>query len=149
MDRPPAPRLRRIAKVIAIDLAQRIALNPLPTSHPAWVLPQQARLSAETYMDAVNRLCHELFPAHPTRIGTVTGRRWAPTPGASSLRTEVRFYIVRVDAEPADESSGSRILWAPRAVLGLWLDQAESETAGVLIDGYLDGWLPDGPITLD
>ncbi|WP_405810632.1 hypothetical protein OG524_15105 [Streptomyces sp. NBC_01520] len=44
---------------------------------------------------------------------------------------------------------GRNIFWTPRAALGLWLDQPEVETVKVLTDGYLDGWLPDGPITLD
>lgn len=27
-------------------------------------------------------------------------------------------------------------------------EQAQIETTTMLVDGYLDGWLPDGPITL-
>ncbi|MFF8611538.1 hypothetical protein [Streptomyces sp. NPDC015350] len=65
------------------------------------------------------------------------------------LRAEARFHIVRVDAEPVGEGPGRSTLWAPRAVLGLWLGHPEVETVSVLVDGYLDGWLPDGPITLE
>ncbi|MFJ4873740.1 hypothetical protein ACIP93_00740 [Streptomyces sp. NPDC088745] len=145
----PAPRLRRIAKVIAIDLTHRIALLPQETDHPKWALPQQTALLDETYTDTVSRLCEDLFPTYPTRNGTVVGRRWATAPEGPTLRVETHFHIVRVDAEPADDIPSQRILWAPRTIIGLWLQASETETAKILIDGYLDGWLPDGPITLD
>ncbi|MCX5297947.1 hypothetical protein OG898_15875 [Streptomyces sp. NBC_00193] len=40
-------------------------------------------------------------------------------------------------------------LWTPRTALGHLLKEPHVDTTGTLIDGYLDGWLPDGPITLN
>ncbi|MGA5427875.1 hypothetical protein ACPCVL_13890 [Streptomyces koyangensis] len=145
----PAPRLHRIAKVIAIDPTHRIALLPPEAGHPKWTLPQRPALLGDNYTDTAYRLCRDLFPVRPMRIGTVTGHRWASAPERATLRREERFHIVRVAAGSADEISGKNIFWTPRAALDLWLDHSEVETVKVLTDGYLDGWLPDGPITLD
>ncbi|MFE9831751.1 hypothetical protein ACFYPK_24320 [Streptomyces halstedii] len=112
-------------------------------------MPQRCARLDKTYGDAVAQLCRDLLAAYPIRLGSVTGRRWAPPPEGLVPRAEVRFYIVRVDAKPVDNGPGRSTLWAPRAVLGLWLGRPDIETVKVLVDGYLDGWLPDGPITLD
>lgn len=149
MDCFPSPRYKRLAKLIAIDSAERIALLRHHPEHRTWALPQRAVRFDETYGSAVARLCHSLLAAYPTRLGTVSGRRWAPAPQGHTRHAETRFYIIRVDAAPADEGPGGRTLWAPRAVVSLWLGRPDVEVVSVLVDGYLDGWLPDGPITLD
>ncbi|MEU8739314.1 hypothetical protein [Streptomyces halstedii] len=136
-------------KLVVIDSAHRIALLPRSADHRTWVLPQRCARLDKTYGDAVAQLCRDLLAAYPIRLGSVTGRRWAPPPEGLVPRAEVRFYIVRVDAKPVDNGPGRSTLWAPRAVLGLWLGRPDIETVKVLVDGYLDGWLPDGPITLD
>ncbi|MFJ4847287.1 MULTISPECIES: hypothetical protein [unclassified Streptomyces] len=38
--------------------------------------------------------------------------------------------------------------WTPRAVLDDVLREPHSDRTTDLVDGYLDGWLPAGPITL-
>ncbi|WP_405807906.1 hypothetical protein OG729_22875 [Streptomyces sp. NBC_00210] len=40
-------------------------------------------------------------------------------------------------------------VWAARAMLSSLLRESHFDSTSTLIDGYLDGWLPDGPITLD
>lgn len=40
-------------------------------------------------------------------------------------------------------------VWAARAMLSSLLQEPHVDRTATLIDGYLDGWLPDGPITLD
>ncbi|WP_228182547.1 hypothetical protein [Streptomyces anulatus] len=145
----PAPRFRRVVKLIVIDSVHRIALLPRRARHRTWVLPQRCARLDETYGNAAADLCRDLLDSYPIRLGSVTGRRWAPAPEGLTPRAEARFYIVRVDAVPVDEGPGRSPLWAPRAVLGLWLGRPDVEAVKVLVDGYLDGWLPDGPITLD
>ncbi|MDX3486619.1 hypothetical protein [Streptomyces sp. ID05-18] len=144
----PSPRFRRVVKLIVIGSAHRIALLPRRAGHRTCALPQRYARLDETYDNAVAHLCHELLAPYPIRLGSVSGRRWAPAPEHLVPRAEARFHIVRVDAEPVDEGPGRSTLWAPRAVLGLWLGLPDVETVNVLVDGYLDGWLPDGPITL-
>jgi hypothetical protein len=39
-------------------------------------------------------------------------------------------------------------LWVARASLPGVLPEPHHDRTATLIDGYLDGWLPDGPITL-
>ncbi|WP_433398752.1 hypothetical protein [Streptomyces sp. CA-146814] len=136
-------------KLIVIDSAHRIALLPRRAGYRTWALPQRCTRPEETYNSAVAHLCQELLAPYPIRLGDVSGRRWAPVPGHLVPRAETRFYIVRVDAEPIDEGPGRSTLWAPRAVLGLWLGLPDIESVSTLVDGYLDGWLPDGPITLN
>lgn len=145
----PAPRFRRVAKLVAIDSAHRIALLPHHAGHRTWVLPQRCARLDETYGDVVAELCGNLLASYPIRLGSVTGHRWAPVPEGLGPRAEARFYIVRVHAKPVNEGPGRGTLWAPRAVLELWLGRPDVETVKALVDGYLDGWLPDGPITLD
>lgn len=41
------------------------------------------------------------------------------------------------------------VVWAARAMLSSLLQEPHLDSTANLIDGYLDGWLPDGPITLD
>lgn len=131
----PAPRFRRVVKLVVIDSAHRIALLPRCADHRTWVLPQRCARLDETYGDAVAELCRDLLDAYPIRLGSVIGRRWAPAPEGLVPRAEVRFYIVRVDAEPVDDGPGRSALWAPRAVLGLWLGRPDIETVQVLVDG--------------
>ncbi|MFB6650924.1 hypothetical protein ACFCWW_03430 [Streptomyces microflavus] len=145
----PAPRFRRVAKLIAIDSAHRIALLSRRTGHRTWVLPQRCARLDETYGDAVAELCGNLLASYPIRLGSISGHCWAPAPEGLTPRAETRFYIVRVDAKPVDEGPGRSTLWAPRAVVGLWLGHPDVEAVKILVDGYLDGWLPDGPITLE
>ncbi|MFF3747548.1 hypothetical protein ACWDFH_15740 [Streptomyces kronopolitis] len=41
------------------------------------------------------------------------------------------------------------VVWAARAMLSSLLQEPHLDSTATLIDGYLDGWLPAGPITLD
>lgn len=43
---------------------------------------------------------------------------------------------------------GPTVAWFARTTLQRVLPEAHHDSTATLIDGYLDGWLPDGPITL-
>ncbi|GLW17639.1 hypothetical protein Stsp01_43820 [Streptomyces sp. NBRC 13847] len=65
------------------------------------------------------------------------------------------MFLTRARAPLASKSfhgrrqPGMAVAWAARAMLSSLLQEPHLDSTATLIDGYLDGWLPDGPITLD
>ncbi len=88
------------------------------------------------------------------RWGSVIGRRWArPPDGTSAVRLEEHVFLARIGSPMrSDPFAADRpdltARWTPRAVLGDVLREPHSDRTTDLVDGYLDGWLPAGPITL-
>lgn len=79
----------------------------------------------------------------------------SPSSGAPRVRMEERVFLARTEAPLASNSihrggrSGLAATWVARALLSSLLEEPHLDSTAILIDGYLDGWLPDGPITLD
>ncbi|WP_274915247.1 hypothetical protein [Streptomyces sp. WZ-12] len=148
--RVPAPRFQRIATLIAIDSDYQVALLRTPNpSTPIWGLPQRRVGLTESYRGTITRLAGQLTPERSVRWGDVIGHLWAPAPENNAARTEVRYFIARANPAAHTGIYGDFLFWVPRASLGTFLDPRRLEVAAMLVDGYLDGWLPDGPITLD
>ncbi|MBT2480492.1 hypothetical protein [Streptomyces sp. ISL-94] len=57
----------------------------------------------------------------------------------------MHYFIARTESPPADKS----LLWISRLHLNRHLAGQLLEDTSNLTDCYLDGWIPDGPITLD
>lgn len=154
--RLPGPRFSRLVTLVAIDDAQRVALFPQPAPSPwRWALPQCTVQPLEPYSQAAVRLAVHCFGDRDMRWGSVVGRRWAPPPaGTFPARVEEHVFIARAGPSPpggpAQAGRPDRIaVWTPRASLGPILREPHLDTTATLVDGYLDGWLPDGPITLE
>lgn len=151
----PDSRFRRVATLVAIDTSQCVALLRRSSAFPPlWALPRQTVRLAETYVEAVVQLANRLFRGQQLRWGSVVGRRWAPVPVTPRVRVEEHVFIAR--AGSLQTSAGSKsgkpeqaLAWIPRASLEDALREPYGDTTATLVDGYLDGWLPDGPITLD
>jgi hypothetical protein len=151
----PDPRLRRVATLVAIDPDQRVALFLLVGStQPHWVLPKSTVQLMESYSEAVVRLSARCLGSRALRWGSVVAHRWASPPsGAPLTRTEEHIFIARAGPSPPRspshaDATDSDAAWMPRASLGRLLQETHLDSTASLVDGYLDGWLPDGPITL-
>ncbi|MFK0296803.1 hypothetical protein ACIQU6_40915 [Streptomyces sp. NPDC090442] len=81
------------------------------------------------------------------RWGSVTGRLRVPRHGVGPLEAEV--VIVKATAPVGAGQFGASACWWPLARLpesGVALFPME---LGLLLQGYVEGWIPDGEITLD
>ncbi|KUO21562.1 NUDIX domain-containing protein [Streptomyces dysideae] len=145
--RAPAAHLR---PVVIDPAARRFLLVRNRTVPPVtWSVPAHPMQPGESFYRAAARcLRHELrLPA--LRIAAVTGR----LPAFDQRRHEEYFVLVApaVRAWPC----GVRLLLAPDV---RWWTTAELRHGGArvepealldLIDGYWEGWLPDGVISLE
>lgn len=79
----------------------------------------------------------------------------SPSSSAPRVRMEEHVFLARIRAPSASDTihtggrSGLAATWTARAILSSLLKEPHLDSTATLIDGYLDGWLPDGPITLD
>ncbi|AUG79304.1 hypothetical protein CFP65_4563 [Kitasatospora sp. MMS16-BH015] len=132
--------------MLALDANGQLALAV--TAAGTLVLPREVLRGPESYRDAAARCCGRLLGDPAPRWGKVTGHRWA-----SGSPTDVRVEEHVLIAQPARKGgafpAGTAVLWADRERLGELLRGADLGMARDLTSGYLDGWLPDGPITLD
>jgi len=144
-----------MATLVVIDADEQVAL----LHHPGWAsghwaLPQANVRLSESYAEAAVRVAARWFTGRPVRWGSVVGRRWAPTPDDPSLvRVEERVFLARAGSSPSSSSvavdhPGPTAVWTPRATLDHVLQESHVDSTTDLVHGYLDGWLPDGPITL-
>lgn len=116
-------------------------------------MPRFSVRAEETYSGAAARLAAGYFEARTVRWGTVVGRRWAPPPkGAPRVRVEEHVFLARISTPPASSTvanhTSAAVTWTPRTTLDGVLHEQHTDTTATLVDGYLDGWIPDGPITL-
>lgn len=137
----PGPRLRRVVHLVALDEAGLLLLAAAPGT-AAGVLPTLRLRPRDLYAAAARQLQQHLG-VHVLRPGTVSGHRRAPAGPAP--RVEERFHLVRArrggpGALPGHHwcRPGRFPLHGPR-----WAEVRR------LIAGYLQGWIPDGPIRLE
>lgn len=144
--RAPAAHLR---PVVIDPAARRFLLVPNRTAAPVtWSVPAHPMQPGESLYRAAARCLRRELRLPALRIAAVTGR----LPASDQRRYEEYFVLVApaVMAWPC----GVRLLLAPDA---RWWTTAELRDTGVrvepealldLIDGYWEGWLPDGVIAL-
>lgn len=116
-----------------------------------WTLPRAAVRGTESYWPAGERLAVRVTGWPQVRQGLVVGHRWATPPWgiAGAMRVEERVLIVRCAAGADASDPVAEVAWTHRQHLALHLSGEDLKTTRDLVDGYLDGWLPDGGITLD
>lgn len=151
----PSPAFRRLATLVVIDDEERVALLRCSSGASAWGLPECTVHARETYAEAAIRLSAHRFAGHPLRWGSVVGCRLAvpPVHGSPAVRTERRVSIARTERPAAPPVSGKAhatrsMRWVPRTSLDDALLEPYEDTTATLVAGYLEGWLPDGRITL-
>lgn len=151
----PSPAFRRLATLVVVDDEERTALLRCSRGTSAWTLPECTVHIWETYAEAATRLAAHCFAGHPLRWGSVVGCRLAipPVHGSPAIRTERRVSIARTKRPATSPMSGEAhatrpMRWVPRTSLDDALLEPYGDTTATLVAGYLEGWLPDGRITL-
>lgn len=127
--------------LVALDEDGRLLLAAGADQTP-WALPALKLRPEDSYAAAARRLQQRLGVT-VLRPGTVSGHRWAPAGPAP--RTEERFHLARVHRADPSAPPGHRWLRPERAPL----DGPRWAEVRRLVDGYLQGWIPDGPIRLE
>lgn len=151
----PAPRLRRVLLLLLLERSSRAML--LVQWRGSWS-PLAVRVTGRSsYLNVASQTVHARLGNVPVRYGAVVGHLWAsgPQPG-SGVRVERRL-LLGVPSEPLLSQSLQRLVDESPLPLRWWTpEQLRSAEAGVLppelpniVDGYWEGWIPDGPITLD
>ncbi|MFE7607000.1 NUDIX domain-containing protein [Streptomyces celluloflavus] len=147
----PGPAPTACVRPVVIDpAARRFLLLPNPAVHPAtWSVPTHPIRPGESFRHAAARhlRCELHLPA--LRIAPVAGR----LPASGERQHEEYFVLVAPTgrAWPCDVC----VLLAPGA---RWWATVELRHEGVLVepevlldlmDGYWEGWLPDGVVSLE
>ncbi|WP_406490693.1 NUDIX hydrolase [Streptomyces phaeochromogenes] len=146
--------MRRVVFVAVLSSDGRLALaaNDLSGALPRWVLPSGSVRATETYREAAVRVLRDAVAAMPTRGGTVEGCRWAQVPApVGRSRREAHVFIFRLaaaDDPPEHQPWRGATHWAGPEQWQELCTLCDLPDMDVLLTGYLEGWIPDGPITL-
>lgn len=135
------------------DPAHRIALvRPgVPGDGRSLALPAIRRRTGEPYRKAAARLARAMAPAGTLRFGKVTGRIPAAAPcGQARRRAERRLFTAHVSSQDALHApwGGTRLVWFPRGDASAQLAHLTITDLDLFLQGYVQGWIPDGWITL-
>lgn len=135
------------------DPAHRIALicpGVLGDIRPP-TLPALRRRTGEPYRTAAARLARAMAPAGTLRFGKVTGRIPAAEHGSTAKqRAEHRLFTAHVPA-PGDLHppwDGAQLLWSPYREAAEQVAHLSIADLDAFLQGYVEGWIPDGWITL-
>ncbi|MFD7417524.1 hypothetical protein ACFVZ3_39810 [Kitasatospora purpeofusca] len=143
----PSPRLRRETYLLLCDAPRRrllLSAGPGPLAPPQVPAPAGCghREAAEAAAGAWWGLkAHALAP--------VTGHGWASAPVPGGVRTERRLLLATACDPPRSGQGPGGLRWWPLERLrGCLWPTVPSELAEI-VEGYWDGWIPDGPLTVE
>ncbi|MBL1101923.1 hypothetical protein [Streptomyces coffeae] len=135
------------------DRRHRVALldHGIAAAGRLWALPSVRQRTAEPYRRAAQRLARTMAPAGAIRLGAVTGRVPAPASGATWPRRqgERRIFTGHVTSLCALPGADMPLTWLPYAQVAACIGDLGVTDLGLLLQGYVDGWIPDGWITLE
>ncbi|MEV7301987.1 MULTISPECIES: NUDIX domain-containing protein [Streptomyces] len=146
--------MRRVVFVAVLSSERTLALVPdeSPGRPARWVLPSGSARATEPYRDAAMRLLHNVVGTMPTRGGTIEGCHWAQVPvPVGRNRREAHVFIFRlvVAGGPPKRLPGRRpVRWAGPDQWPELCAHCDLPDVDALLTGYLEGWIPDGRITL-
>ncbi|MFE2710728.1 NUDIX hydrolase [Streptomyces mirabilis] len=147
--------MRRVVFVAVLSSERTLALVPdeSPGCPARWVLPAGSARAAETYREAAMRVLRDVVGAMPTRGGAVEGCRWAQVPvpvGQSRREAHVFIFRLMVAGGLPKRLPERRepVRWAGPDQWPELCARCDLPDVDVLLTGYLEGWIPDGRITL-
>ncbi|WP_159047862.1 NUDIX hydrolase [Streptomyces sp. WM6378] len=133
--------MRRELYLLCFDRTHRLLL--VPVAPHGLALPTGHCRTHETYEQAARRL----MASRDLRQGDVVARLEAEPPAGSRGRSEARIFTAHVRRGQAAEAKLGDV-WLPwRQALPV-LDRLAIPELPEFIEGYVDGWIPDGWITL-
>lgn len=140
--------------VAVLSSERTLALVPdeSPGRPVRWVLPSGSAWAAEPYRDAAMRVLRDVVGAMPTHGGAGEGRHWAQVPvPVGQSRREAHVFIYRLMAAGSPPKSLPRrgpVQWAGPDQWPELCAHCDLPDVDALLTGYLEGWIPDGRITL-
>ncbi|MFD0111844.1 NUDIX domain-containing protein [Streptomyces sp. NPDC058320] len=146
--------MRRVVFVALLSSDGRLALvaDDLPGAVPRWVLPSGSVRAAEPYREAAVRVLRDAVGAMPVHGGAVEGCRWAQVPvPIGRSRREAHVFVFRLaeaGAPPEHLSRSGATRWTGPEQWQELCTRCDLPDVDVLLTGYLEGWIPDGRITL-
>lgn len=147
------PSLRRIAHLLLLDRSRECAL--LSTEGPVLTPPAVSLRPGQDFHQAVTEAARSWWGVEALPISPLIGHGWATALGSpSSLRSERRLLMTSLAhlPEPARSNLGegpARSRWWPLAALRQYPGLTSPLDLHLIVEGYWDGWLPDGPLSLD
>lgn len=149
-----APMVRRDVFLACFDPLHRVALvRPGPAgANRSWTLPAVRRRNGELHAGAARRLAAAVAPSAAVRFGRVTGRVEAPRSAGADPPSR---WVVSVSTAHVSPASALRpapgvadLCWFPHLQVAYLVEHLGIPDLGAFLEGYVDGWIPDGQITL-
>jgi hypothetical protein len=144
----PVPHLPRTVCLAVLDPDGCVALTrTAQDSHrpTGWGLPCRALVVDEAgFWPAAREFASELLHTDYVRWGSVSGRLPGRFTGLQDAG-EATILIVRIPARPR---IACPLRWIEPSRLPLLPELTGLPGIDLLISGYLEGWLPDGPVSL-
>ncbi|MFD7958676.1 hypothetical protein ACFV4X_35010 [Streptomyces ardesiacus] len=147
----PEPRFDRRIYLLLLDGQDRLMLCGGCCN--GWTVPRLALDNSAAYWGTATRFLADRFGIRHPRFGSVRGIHQSRNGDTWECdRTTVsHVLVVRVstaESEAIEQRSTSHRMWTMDRLKARHRDISP---AGVVLvaTGYVDGWLPDGPISLD
>ncbi|MEV8389784.1 MULTISPECIES: hypothetical protein [unclassified Streptomyces] len=139
--------VQRVALVVLLSRDSRTVLLDRRTGETAWCPLRLDVSETSSYMGTVRRWLRRQSALPEVRLGYVTGHlAMTEDTAAGTMDKDYCVMILKLAGSADAELLSPSARWWPIEQLGRAVFPQE---LGVLIEGYVGGWIPDGPITLD
>ncbi|MEV7392594.1 hypothetical protein [Streptomyces sp. NPDC091215] len=124
-----------------------------PAGRPRLRLPAVRPRRAETYARAAGRLVRAVTvtTGSPVCLGTVTARIPPAAPGGRTphAQGERRLFTAHTATAHRQQPDGNGLMWIAHTHVASHVSALGIPDLGLFLGGYVEGWIPDGWITLD
>lgn len=146
----PWPRLGRRTYLLLLDDQRRLLL--CGGCCGGWTVPQVRMPASANFLDSATRFLQERFEVTAPRYGSVYGIRQSRTGEGWEFdrATATRVFIVHISDGEGSAIEKQSVTHARWSIEELRRRRREISPEGIvlLVTGYVEGWIPDGPITL-
>jgi hypothetical protein len=133
-----------MSRVVLLVVLRRGTDQVLVTSGREPKLPSRLLTHGRCYDDTVELLARELLLPATIRWGYAVGHLAASLPAEARCRMEARLYFAR-----GSVGGLAQVRWLDRSSLCDVRTRPVIPDLDAVIDGYVEGWIPDGPHTLE
>nr|WSZ96553.1 hypothetical protein OH820_13555 [Streptomyces sp. NBC_00857] len=138
--------VQRIALVVPLSWDSRTVLLDRRMGETAWWPLRLDVSQTGSYMRTVRRWLRQQPALPEVCLGYVTGHLTVPDTASGTVKRDYRVVILKLTRSADAELLSPSARWWPIEQLG---QAAFPRELGALMEGYVGGWIPDGPITLD
>ncbi|SFX45708.1 hypothetical protein SAMN02787144_1003167 [Streptomyces atratus] len=146
----PSPRLTRIAHLLLLDHRRHRVL--LRDAADALTPPHIVCGTRQSYHQAATQAAGTWWGLTSWEAVPVIGHAWATPPGADrGRRTERRLLMATVThpLRPRSEPAQLQVRWWNLGQVRQSHRPTHPTELADIVEGYWDGWLPDGPLTVE